>query len=164
MHKVIPVTEAAQVAQETSSSINVLSHFVTALIGFSLGFLSRWFFFRKKAYNDLVNSLVGEVESSLSTVFEEAVSFLEAHHSQDIQGDSYIGIKQHLMVARVQHINKILSNLEELNKKKYTLQPRLWIDFRQASDRIFDQPEDIANLARLSSSIGPISELFKRTK
>lgn len=135
----------------------------TAIIAFVAGFFSRWLLFKVKYRTDIVNSLISDIETNLIKIFEEAVAFIENMHSERPPSESIITIKQQLMVARVSHLKKIRNNIKKINKKCTVAQDD-WIEFRQATDRIFDKPTDLTNLARLTQSISKLSTAFIRSR
>lgn len=133
------------------------------LLGFLAGFITRWLLFRMKIHTDLVHASISELESSLSKLFEEAVSYVEKLYSSEIDELCYTEIRRQLMVTRVSHTRKIINNLLRLNKKKYALPEAAYIDFRQATDRLFDKPKEGSSLGALSASISTLSNYYVKS-
>lgn len=145
------------------ASLNpILSASGGVIFGFIAGFITRWYFFRKKTRLDLANSYISDLENSLAKMFEEAITYLEKIHTSDIDLQSYTEIRRQLMVSRMSHARKIVDNLNLLNSKSYPIPDTAWIELRKTSDSLFDKPKNAVSLSALAHSISDLSKCYTK--
>lgn len=149
---------------EFISQLSLISAAIGAVVGFVATFFMRLYFFNKKNQLDAINTSVTELEKCLSQIFEEALIFIEKYLTTDDLDvkRQYTELKRQLMIARVNQLQKITETFESLDKKKFALNQQNWINIRQASDRIFDKPDEVTTIAQLANIISNFSSCYKK--
>lgn len=146
------------------SQLSLISAAIGAVVGFVATFFMRLYFFNKKNQLDAINTSVTELEKCLSQIFEEALIFIEKYLTIDDLDvkKQYTELKRLLMIARVNQLQKITETFVSLDKDKFPLNQQNWINIRQASDRIFDKPDEVTTIAQLANIISNFSSCYKK--
>lgn len=146
------------------SQLSLISAAIGAVVGFVATFFMRLYFFNKKNQLDAINTSVTELEKCLSQIFEEALIFIEKYLTIDDLDvkKQYTELKRQLMIARINQLQKITETFVRLDKDKFPLNQQNWINIRQASDRIFDKPDEVTTIAQLANIISNFSSCYKK--